>query len=74
MKIQQIQNYNTNFQGLHGNKRILKKLTPEILQKTGIQECADSFEVLVTPKKSCTVSCFLVNSLQIEILRSPRAS
>ena len=59
MKIQQIQNNNTNFQGLHGNKRILKKLTPEILQKTGIQECADSFEVLVTPKKSCTVSCFL---------------
>ena len=59
MKIQQIQNNNTNFQGLHGNKRILKKLTPEILQKAGIQECADSFEVLVTPKKSCTVSCFL---------------
>ena len=59
MQIQQIQNNNTNFQGLHGNKRILKKLTPEILQKTGIQECADSFEVLVTPKKSCTVSCFL---------------
>ena len=47
MKIQQIQNNNTNFQGLHGNKRILKKLTPEILQKTGIQECADKFEVLV---------------------------
>ena len=52
MKIQQIQNNNTNFQGLHGNKRILKKLTPEILQKAGIQECADSFEVLLTPKKS----------------------
>ena len=47
MKIQQIQNNNTNFQGLHGNKRMLKKLTPEILQKTGIQECADKFEVLV---------------------------
>lgn len=59
MKIQQIQNNNTNFQGLHGNKRILKKLTPEILQKSGIQECADSFEVLVTPKKSCSVPCLL---------------
>ena len=47
MKIQQIQNNNTNFQGLYGNKRVLKKLTPEILQKTGIQECADKFEVLV---------------------------
>ena len=59
MKIQQIQNNNTNFQGLHGNKRILKKLTPEILQKTGIQECADSFEVLVTPEKGCSVPCLL---------------
>ena len=48
MKIQQIQNNNTNFQGLYGNKRVLKKLTPEILQKTGLQECADKFEVLVT--------------------------
>ena len=57
MKIQQIQNNNTNFQGLHGNKRLLKKLTPEILQKTGIQECADSFEVLVT-SKGCSVPCF----------------
>ena len=58
MKIQNVQQNNTNFQGLHGNKRILKKLTPEILQKTGIQECADSFEVLVTPKKGCRVPCF----------------
>ena len=58
MKIQQIQNNNTNFQGLHGNKRILKKLTPEILQKTGIQECADSFEVLVTPKKVALFHAF----------------
>ena len=57
MKIQQIQNNNTNFQGLHGNKRILKRLTPEILQKTGIQECADAFEVFVTPK-GCSVPCF----------------
>ena len=32
---------------MYGNKRVLKKLTPEILQKTGIQECADKFEVLV---------------------------
>ena len=38
MKIQQIQNNNTNFQGLHGNKRLLKKLTPEILQKTGCKK------------------------------------
>lgn len=47
MKIQNVQQNNTIFQGLHGNKRLLKKLTPEILQKTGIQECADKFEVLV---------------------------
>ena len=58
MRIQSIQNNNTNFQGLHGNKSILKKLTPEILQKSGIQECADSFEVTVT-KKGCSASCLL---------------
>ena len=50
MKIQQIQN-NTNFQGLHANKRVMQRLTPEFLHRPEIQECADKFEVLITEKE-----------------------
>ncbi len=51
MKIQQIQNNNTNFQGLHANKRVMQRLTPEFLHSPEIQECADKFEVLITEKE-----------------------
>lgn len=50
MKIQPIQNNNTNFQGLHANKRVMQRLTPEFLQRPEIKECADRFEVLITEK------------------------
>lgn len=56
MKIQNIQNNNTNFQGLHGNKNLLAKIPPRMLEDTGIKECADKFEVLITENKKCSNS------------------
>ena len=51
MKIQQIQNNNTNFQGLHMDKTARKWLGKDILNIPGIKECADKFEVVV--KSEC---------------------
>ena len=48
MKIQQIQNNNTNFKGIHYEKKLRKLLTPEVLEQTGIKECGDKFDVLIT--------------------------
>ena len=55
MKIQQIQNNNTNFQGLYANKSVMQRLTPEFLHRSEIQECADKFEVLITEKESSSL-------------------
>ncbi len=56
MRIQPIQNNNTNFQGIYYEKKLRKLLTPEVLEQTGIKECGDKFDVLVTsePKKEYT--------------------
>ncbi len=51
MQIQQIQNNNTNFQGLHMDKTARKWLGKDILNIPGIKECADKFEVVV--KSEC---------------------
>ena len=52
MKIQQIQNNNTNFQGLHVDKKIYRQLgvgreQSVFLHNSAIKECADKFEVMV---------------------------
>ena len=52
MKIQQIQNNNTNFQGLHVDKKIYRQLGAGLgegvfLHNSAIKECADRFEVMV---------------------------
>ena len=48
MKIQPVQNQNTNFKGIFCNKQIGRLLTPEILEQTGIQECGSKFDVFIT--------------------------
>lgn len=52
MKIQKIQNNNTNFQGLHVDKKIYRQLGAGLgegvfLHNSAIKECADRFEVMV---------------------------
>lgn len=56
MRIQPVLNNNTNFKGLHGNKNLLAKIPPKMLEDTGIKECADKFEVLITEDKKCSNS------------------
>lgn len=56
MRIQSIQNNNTNFQGLHVDKKIYRQLglghsKDVFLRNPGIKECADKFEVLVEKGK-----------------------
>ena len=52
MKIQQIQNYNTNFQGLHMDKRASKYFKNyNLLANPSIKECADKFEVVIKQEK-----------------------
>ena len=52
MKIQQIQNNNTNFQGLHIDKRARKYLeNSSLLSNSNIKECADKFEVVIKGEK-----------------------
>ena len=56
MKIQTIQNNNTNFQGLHVDKKIYRQLGMGrskniFLKNPEIKKCADSFEVLVEKSK-----------------------
>ena len=53
MKIQNIQNHNTNFQGLHVDKKYFKQYPQRLksinnpFENRNISECADKFEVLV---------------------------
>ena len=52
MKIQPVQNNNTNFQGLHVDKKIYRQLGAGLgegvfLHNSAIKECADRFEVMV---------------------------
>ena len=48
MKIQQIQNNNINFQGLHMDKRASKYFKNyNLLANPSIKECADKFEVVI---------------------------
>ncbi len=52
MKIQPVQNNNTNFQGLHVDKKIYRQLGVGLgegvfLHNSAIKECADKFEVMV---------------------------
>ena len=52
MKIQQLQNNNTNFQGLHMDKRASKYFKNyNLLANPNIKECADKFEVMIKSKK-----------------------
>ena len=56
MKIQPVQNNNTNFQGLHVDKKIYRQLgvgrgEGVFLHNSAIKECADRFEVLVKKGK-----------------------
>ena len=52
MKLQPVQNNNTNFQGLHVDKKIYRQLGAGLgegvfLHNSAIKECADRFEVMV---------------------------
>ena len=52
MKIQQIQNNSTNFQGLHMDKRASKYFKDtNLLANPSIKECADKFEVVIKGEK-----------------------
>ena len=56
MKIQPVQNNNTNFQGLHVDKKIYRQLGAGLgegvfLHNSAIKECADRFEVMVEANK-----------------------
>ncbi len=57
MKIQQIQNNNTNFQGLHMDKRASKYFKNyNLLMNPNIKECADKFEVVIKQEKIKTTN------------------
>ena len=57
MKIQQIQNNNTNFQGLHMDKRASKYFKNyNLLANPSIKECADKFEVVIKQEKIKTTN------------------
>lgn len=45
-------NNNVNFQGIHGSKKILSRLPELRLDRFGIDECGDRFEVLITTGKT----------------------
>ena len=45
MKIQQVQNNNTNFQGLYGNKWAINGLNQQM--KTNVDRLAQDYDVLV---------------------------
>ena len=52
MKIQNVQQNNTNFQGLHMDKRASKYFKNyNLLANPSIKECADKFEVMIKSKK-----------------------
>ena len=70
MKIQQIQNNNTNFQGLHMDKRASKYFKNyNLLENPNIKECADKFEVVIKQEKIKTTNIidkeFLKGALSI---------
>ena len=70
MKIQQIQNNNTNFQGLHMDKRASKYFKNyNLLANPSIKECADKFEVVIKQEKIKTTNIidkeFLKDALSI---------
>ena len=64
MKIQQIKNYNTNFQGLHMDKRASKYFKNyNLLMNPNIKECADKFEVVIKSEKVKVSNNLEVNDL-----------
>ena len=64
MKIQQIQNNNTNFQGLHMDKRASKYFKNyNLLMNPNIKECADKFEVVIKSEKVKVSNNLEVNDL-----------
>ena len=70
MKIQQIQNNNINFQGLHMDKRASKYFKNyNLLANPSIKECADKFEVVIKQEKIKTTNIidkeFLKGALSI---------
>ena len=70
MKIQQIQNNNINFQGLHMDKRASKYFKHyNLLANPSIKECADKFEVVIKQEKIKTTNIidkeFLKGALSI---------
>ena len=50
MKIQQIQNNNTNFQGLQMDRASRKFIGSYIDRFPGVKECADKFDVVIKSK------------------------
>lgn len=70
MKIQPVQNNNTNFQGLHMDKRASKYFKNyNLLANPSIKECADKFEVMIKQEKIKTTNIidkeFLKDALSI---------
>lgn len=70
MKIQPVQNNNTNFQGLHMDKRASKYFKNyNLLANPSIKECADKFEVVIKQEKIKTTNIidkeFLKDALSI---------
>lgn len=70
MKIQTVQNNNTNFQGLHMDKRASKYFKNyNLLMNPNIEECADKFEVVIKQEKIKTTNIidkeFLKGALSI---------
>ena len=64
MKIQQIQNNNINFQGLHMDKRASKYFKNyNLLANPSIKECADKFEVVIKSEKVKVSNNLEVNDL-----------
>lgn len=64
MKIQQIQNNDTNFQSLHIDKKARKYLeNSSLLSNSNIKECADKFEVVIKGEKVKTNEKLRVNDL-----------
>ena len=64
MKIQPVQNNNTNFQGLHIDKKARKYLeNSSLLSNSNIKECADKFEVVIKGEKVKTNEKLRVDDL-----------
>ena len=67
MKVQNIQQNNTNFQALHASKRTLKKLQvtkTQLLQNQSVKDCAERAEVFVKSKRRFNSKKFDMDNVQ----------